>query len=136
MQTVTAAFESERLALENEAKKRAKNALILDAQRQELLKETHDLGGQLAAAQAEGESARGEAAAAAARARAAEEAAAALRGQVAALTDEGAEKAAAAVKWQAAAEVRPCCCRPAWKCCLSLCKRSHPGTSTPPPSLL
>ena len=38
------AFESERTKLEDEVKKRSSKLKSVDAQRQELLKETHDLG--------------------------------------------------------------------------------------------
>lgn len=38
------AFESERTKLEDEIKKRSSKLKSVDAQRQELLKETHDLG--------------------------------------------------------------------------------------------
>ena len=106
LHTVTTAFEAERLALENEVKKRAHKAKAVDVERQELLKETHELGTQLAAAHAEGEKMKGEAATATARAQAAEEALIGLRAQLAAANEETQEKAAAAAKWQATAEVR------------------------------
>ena len=108
LHTVTTAFEAERLALENEVKKRAHKAKAVDVERQELLKETHELGTQLAAAHAEGEKMKGEAAAATARVRAADDAVIGLRAQLAAANEETQEKAAAAAKWQATAEVHKC----------------------------
>ena len=97
--TVKTAFENERAKLEDEVKKRAQKAKALDAQRQELLKESHELGIQLAAAQAEVTATRAELAAAAESARAGAVDADALRTTNAVLSDglkqEGAKRGAA-----------------------------------------